>query len=195
MKALPAWRPVIGLIMLLTIVQLACGLMGQQLSTPVPTVPAQATTVSPATGQQTPSTPGGQPAAGQQGTPAQAQAMLKAAVEHYQTVGRDQALKDFNDEKPPFTGGGLYVVCLGEDHKITALGAFPLLAGTSADMLKDPSGTPIGQLVWEAASVQPEGQVPFQWKNPLTGQEESKVLFYQKLSQDVCGVAANQPYP
>ncbi len=193
MKALAAWRPLIGLIMLLTIVQLACGLMGQQLSTAVPTVPGQATALAPAPGQETPSTPGGQPATGEQGTPAQAQAMLKAAVEHYQTVGRDQALKDFNDQKPPFTGGGLYVVCLGEDHKITALGAFPLLVGTSADALKDPSGTPIGQLVWEAASIQPEGQVPFRWKNPLTGQEESKVLFYQKLSQDICGVAGNQP--
>ncbi len=192
MKALAVWRPLIGFILLLTIVQLACGLMGQQQSAGVPTVLAQSTAVASAAGQETPSTPGGQPATGGQGTAAQAQAMLKAAVQHYQAVGREQALKDFNDKKPPFDTGGLYVVCLGEDHKITALGAFPLLVGTSADTLKDPGGTPIGQLVWEAASLQPEGQVPFHWQNPLTGQEESKILFYQKLSQDICGVAANQ---
>ncbi len=119
--------------------------------------------------------------------------MLQAAVQHYQAVGREQALKDFNDKKPPFASDGLYIVCLGEDHTITAFGAFPMLVGISADSLKDPGGTPIGQLVWEAASVQPQGSVPFQWKNPLTGQQESKILYYQRLSQDVCGVAGNQP--
>ena len=119
--------------------------------------------------------------------------MLKAAAQDYQTNGREQALKDFNDRKPPFANKDLYVVCLGEDHKVTALGEFPLLVGTSADSMKDPSGTPIGELVWQAATLQPQGKVPFHWQNPLTGQEESKILFYQKLSQDVCGVAANQP--
>ena len=189
MKPLAVLRPLIGLIMLLTVVQLACGLMGQAQPTPVPTIPAQATRAALAAGQSTEPAP---PAAGEQGTPAQAEAMLKAAVQDYQTVGREQALKDFNEKKPPFAGGDLYVVCLGEDHTITALGAFPLLVGTSADTLKDPSGTPIAQLVWEAANLQPQGQVPFHWQNPLTGQEESKILFYQKLTHDVCGVAANQ---
>ncbi len=193
MKPLVVSRRVIGLVLFLMIVQLACGLMGQGQPTAVPTVPAQGSAVTQAPGQETQSTPGAQAPASGNGTPAEAQAMLNAAVQDYQTAGRDQALKDFNDKKPPFGNSGLYVVCLGEDHKITALGAFPLLVGTSADSLKDPSGTPIGQLVWEAASIQPQGQVPFHWKNPLTGQEESKILFYQKLSQDVCGVAANQP--
>ncbi len=193
MRALVVFRPFIGLILLLTIVQLACGMMGKQQATPVPTVPAQATGVTQPPGQATQPAQAAAPAAGEHGTPAQAEAMLQAAVQDYQSAGRDQALKDFNEKKPPYAGGDLYVVCLGEDHKITALGAFPLLVGTSADTLKDPSGAPIGQVVWEAASVQPQGQVPFHWQNPLTGQEESKILFYQKLSQDVCGVAANQP--
>ncbi len=196
MKALPVFKPIIGLIMLTSIAVLACGLLPEGGATPFPTVPAQATNVTQAAGQE--NQPGAQatqpaPSAGEHGTPAQAEAILKAAVQDYQTSGREQALKDFNEKKPPYASGDLYVVCLGEDHKITALGAFPLLVGTSADTLKDPSGQPIGQVVWAAADVQPQGEVPFHWQNPLTGQEESKILVYQKLSQDVCGVAANQP--
>ncbi len=193
MKRLLVFKPVIGLIMLLAVVQLACGQFGQQQAASVPTVPAQATAGTEAAGQATQPPEAASPAAGGAGTPADAQAMLQAAVQDYQSAGRGQALKDFNDKKPPFNKGDLYVVCLGEDHKITALGAFPLLVGTSADGLKDPSGMPLGQVVWDAASLQPQGEVPFHWKNPLTGQEESKILVYQKLSQDVCGVAANQP--
>ena len=130
---------------------------------------------------------------GGNGSPAEAQAMLKAAVQYYQAVGRDQALKDFTDKTPPFANGDLYIVCLGSDHKMSANGSFPMLVGLSADAIKDPNGTPLGEDVWNAASAVPQGTIPIHWNNPLTGQTESKLLYYQKLDQDVCGVAANNP--
>jgi len=117
--------------------------------------------------------------------------MLQAAVQHYQTAGRDQALKDFTAKKPPFASDGLYIVCLGADHKMTANGEFPMLVGLSADAINGPGGKPLGQEVWDTASVVPQGSVPIKFDNPFTGQTESKMLYYQKLDQDVCGVAAN----
>ncbi len=119
--------------------------------------------------------------------------MLQAAVQDYQTAGRDQALKDFNEKKPPFNNRDLNVVCLGEDHTMTANGEYPMLVGLSADAIKDTNGKPLGQAVWDVVSLQPQGSMPFHWDNPLTGQPESKILFYQKLDKDVCGVAANNP--
>jgi cytochrome c len=118
--------------------------------------------------------------------------MLNAAVQHYQEAGREQALKDFTAKKAPFGDRDLYVVCLGADHKMTANGAYPMLVGLSADSIDDSEGRPLGQAVWDVVSAQPQGSMPFHWKNPLSGQEESKILFYQKLDQDVCGVAADQ---
>ena len=44
------------------------------------------------------------------GTPAEAKAMLEKAVAHYKSVGRKQALADFNAKKPPFWDRDLYVV-------------------------------------------------------------------------------------
>ena len=46
------------------------------------------------------------------GTPGEAEAMLKNAVEHYGSAGREQALADFTARKPPFGDRDLYVFCL-----------------------------------------------------------------------------------
>src|SRR5512140_1421763 len=184
MQPLKAFKPLVGPLILLVLVQLACGLVS---ANPTKAAPSASGGQGAAQATQAPT------AAGEHAAPADAQAMLNAAVQEYQTAGREQALKEFNERKPPFANKDLYVICLGTDHKVSALGEFPLLVGTSADAIQDPSGKPIGELVWQAADVQPEGQVPFQWQNPLSGKQESKLLFYQKLSQDICGVAANQP--
>jgi single cache domain-containing protein len=186
MKYLSVPRPLLGLVFVLMIVQLACG-----ISSVGPTPSPQST---PITGGASPLA-ASQPAptsTGEHATPAEAQAMLNAAVQHYQEAGREQALQDFTAKKAPFGDRDLYVVCLGSDHKMTANGAYPMLVGLSADSIDDSEGRPLGQAVWDVVSAQPQGSMPFHWKNPLSGQEESKILFYQKLDQDVCGVAADQ---
>ncbi len=125
--------------------------------------------------------------------PADAQAMLQAAIEHYQAVGRDQALQDFTNQVPPFNSDSLFMLCIDASHNITALGGQPLYVGLSADKLSDSTGGYFGQLLWLAATAEPKGSLPFQWTDPNTNQPASKILVYQKLSQDVCGVVANQP--
>ncbi len=208
MKALLVSKPLMGLAALLLIVQLACvassisptatpGAAGGSSSTSTQAVSTQPSGGSQATqpssgSQSTQPVPltGGQTT---QAAPPNAQAMLNAVAQHYQAAGRQQALKDFTDRNAPFDAPGSFVMCLGSDHTITAMGGFPLLVGVSADSLNILNGQSLGNLIWDAASLAPQGQVPFQWKNPLTSQSESKTLFYQKLSQDVCGVVASQP--
>ena len=136
----------------------------------------------------------GVPSTGGQGTgPEGAQQLLNQVVQHYQSAGRQQALKDFTDQEAPFNAPGMFVMCVGSDHKISAMGGFPLLVGISADSINEATGQSMGSLIWDAASADPQGSLPFSWKNPLSGQNESKVIVYQKLSQDVCGVVADQP--
>lgn len=183
MKPLLVSRPLAWTALLLIIAQVACR-FGSAAPTSIPPTSAAA----PAATQAAPPT-----SAGEYASPAEAEDMLKAAVQHYQTVGREQALKDFTEKKAPFSNRDLYVVCLGSDHKMTANGAYPMLVGLSADSIKDANGKPLGQAIWDVVSVQPQGSMPFHWDNPLTGQPESKILFYQTLDQDVCGVAANNP--
>ncbi len=246
MKHLLISKPIVGMLVLLLLVQMAC--VASSISpTPTPggaggasSQSTQGAGTQPSTGAQTsqapignaaqntqtaPSTGGGQstqsvPATGGQATqtqsvpstgaqatqampttssgaqattPANAQALLNQVAQHYQSAGRQQALKDFTEQNPPFNAPDMFIMCIGSDHKITAMGGFPLLVGVSADSLNELTGQSIGSLIWDAATLQTQGSVKFQWKNPLSNAAESKVIYYQKLSQDVCGVVANQP--
>ena len=140
---------------------------------------------------QTQSQPSG--AKSERGTPAEAKAMLQQAVAHYQEVGRKQALADFNAKKPPFGDRDLYVACIGPDHTIIANGGFPYLVGTSVDAWKDADGKPLGRTSFDVASSKGEGSVAYRWYNPVSGKLEPKVLFVQKIGDDVCGVGAYNP--
>jgi cytochrome c len=119
-------------------------------------------------------------AGGSRGTPAEAQAMLGKAVAHYQAVGREAALADFNRRAAPFSDRDLYVICLASDHRILANGGFPAYVGSSADLLKDADGHPLGTALWEAANRH-ENSVHYRWLNPLSGKAEPKVSFVARV--------------
>jgi cytochrome c len=131
--------------------------------------------------------------AADRGTPAEAKTMLQKAVAHYNSVGRKQALADFNAKKAPFADRDLYVVCLGPDHTITANGGFPQYVGASADLLKDADGKSVGKAGWDVATSKGEGSVSYRWVNPVTHKMEPKITFFQKAGEDVCGVGAYDP--
>ena len=130
---------------------------------------------------------------GERGTPAEARAMLQQAVEHYNFVGRKQALADFNEKKAPFGDRDLYVASIGPDHLIVANGGFPSLVGTSADGWRDADGKPVGKESWEIANSKGEGSIQYRWTNPVSHKMEPKVLYFQKVGEDVCGVGAYNP--
>jgi hypothetical protein len=128
----------------------------------------------------------------ERGTPAEAKAMLDKAVAHYESVGRKQALADFNARKPPFFDRDLYVVCIGPDHIEAANGGFPQYVGVSADALKDADGKPLGRSLVDAANKGGDS-VRYRWVNPVSGKTEPKVTFVKKVASgggDVLGVGA-----
>ena len=133
------------------------------------------------------------PANSERGTQAEAKAMLRKAVDHYNSVGREQALSDFNHKTAPFGDRDLYVVCIGPNDKITANGAFPQYVGSSPDILKDADGKPVGRSIWETGNNKSEGSVQFQMINPVSRKIEPKTIFVRKVSSDVCGVGAYNP--
>jgi cytochrome c len=139
--------------------------------------------------------PQSQPSAtvSERGTPAEARAMLQKAVDHYNSVGREQALSDFNHKKAPFGDRDLYVVCIGPHDKLTANGGFPQYVGLSPDILKDAEGKPLGKSIWETGNSKGEGSVEHLMTNPVSRKIERKITFVQKIGDDVCGVGAYNP--
>ena len=130
--------------------------------------------------------------AAEKGTPAEAKAMLDKAVAHYESVGRKQALADFNARKPPFFDRDLYVVCIGPDHLEAANGGFPQYVGQSADALKDADGKPVGRAFVDTANKGGDS-VHYRWVNPTSGKTEPKTTFVKKVHDDVLGVGAYSP--
>lgn len=128
----------------------------------------------------------------ERGTPAEAKALLAQAVEHYNSVGRKQALADFTERKAPFYDRDLYVFCISTDGRTTANGGFPQYVGTSVDALKDADGKPLGRRILESAN-NGEGSVEYRWINPANHQMERKVAFAKKVGEDICGVGAYNP--
>ena len=124
------------------------------------------------------------------GTPEEAKAMLGQAVEHYNQVGRVQALADFNKMKTPFGDRDLYVFCLGSDRKISANGGFSQYVGMSGDVLKDADGKSLGTAIWDQAQASGEGSIEYKWINPVSHLTENKIAFFKKVGSDVCGVGA-----
>ena len=182
MKTLSVHRPILIMLLALALVQMACGLGSQ------PTSPS---------GQQPPSnngSPATQPppaATSERGTPDEAKAMLRKAVEHYNSVGREKALADFNNKVPPFFDRDLYVVCIDSSLIVTANGGFPQYVGGPVGLV-DAQGNALGKTIWDTASTT-VNSVNYQWVNPVSGQYEPKALFFQKVGSDVCGVGAYNP--
>jgi len=128
----------------------------------------------------------------ERGTPAEAQAMLAQAIEHYNSVGRKQALADFTAKKAPFSDRDLYVFCIGLNGIRTANGGFPQYVGTPAIGLKDAEGKPLEPRILEVGSSG-GGSIEYHWINPMTHQMEHKIAFVKKAGEDVCGVGAYSP--
>ncbi len=121
-------------------------------------------------------------------TPAEAKAMLGKALDYYQANGREKALKAFNNKQPPFSDHGLYVFCIGPDRKLVADGEFREFIGESADIIKDASGKPLGQSFWDIAQKDGQGEMHYQFLDPVTQRIKPKVSYFAKAGQDVCGV-------
>ncbi|HTX89942.1 MAG TPA: hypothetical protein VMC09_01895 [Anaerolineales bacterium] len=119
------------------------------------------------------------------GTPAEALAMLKKAVEHYKAVGRTQALADFTNRVAPFFDRDLYVACINSELIQSANGGYPNLVGSPIE--------PISRSAWDSASTTSVGSLNYAWLDPATGTTEPKTFYYEKVGSDVCGVGAYHP--
>ncbi len=119
------------------------------------------------------------------GTLDQAMTMLKEAVAHYDTVGRTQALADFNGRVAPFFQGDLYVACIDSRLTISANGGFPNLVGSSVE--------PLSRAAWDAASTTKVSSTSYAYTDPVTKKTEPKTFYYEKVGSDVCGVGVYHP--
>jgi len=125
--------------------------------------------------------------AAERGSAEEASAMLAKAVAHYESVGADQAMKDFTASGKGWQDRDLYVFCLDGTGTTVAHGANEKLIGKDLSNLKDADGK---KFVVELISIGKAGGgwVDYRWPNPVTKKIEQKSSVVQAAGDYICGV-------
>jgi hypothetical protein len=107
-------------------------------------------------------------------TPQDAKALVKDAIAHWDDVGRDQAMSDFNSGEAPWIDPPLYVIVYDEDG-VFYTHVNPGLRGVNLWDLQDINGKYIiRHMVRTAVENDKGGWTNYVWQNPANEKQEQK---------------------
>lgn len=121
-------------------------------------------------------------------TRAEAQAMVKKAIEYYQKNGRDKALAEFAKSPGPFVDRDLYVTVYNLQGDALAH-INPKMVGKNMMELRDGDGKYHIRERMEAAAKGVSGWQDFKFFNPVSKKIEPKEMYWEKYDKLVfaCG--------
>jgi len=131
--------------------------------------------------------------AAEQGTAAEAEAMVKKAVAYIGKVGAEKAYDEFTNGKT-FKDRDLYIIVYDLNGKNLAQGANPKLVGKDLIALKDPDGKPLIQMFVDLAKSKGKGWVEgYKFLNPVSQKMENKAMYLERVGDTLvgCGIYKN----
>nr|WP_295787595.1 cache domain-containing protein [Rhodoferax sp.] len=125
--------------------------------------------------------------AADQGTAAEAEAMVKKAVAYIKTNGPEKAYEEFTNGKS-FKDRDLYIIVYDLNGKNLAQGANPKLVGKDLIGLKDPDGKPLIQMFVDLAKAKGKGWVEgYKFLNPVSQKIEGKAMYLERVGETLVG--------
>jgi cytochrome c len=125
--------------------------------------------------------------AADQGSAAEAEAMVKKAVAYIKANGPEKAYDEFTNGKS-FKDRDLYVIVYDLTGKNLAQGANPKLVGKDLIGLKDPSGRLIIKEFVDLAKEKGKGWVEgYKFMNPVTQKLEGKAMYLERVGDTLVG--------
>lgn len=121
------------------------------------------------------------------GSAAEAVAMVKKAAEYVKTHGKEKAFAEFSNPKGSFKDRDLYIMVYDMKGVNMAHGANPKLIGKNLIDLKDANDTPIIKSFIETANSKGKGWVDYKWPNPVSKAIESKSTYIEKHDDVLIG--------
>ena len=126
--------------------------------------------------------------ASEQGTKAEAEAMVKKAVAYVKANGREKAAEEFTNGKT-FKDRDLYVSYYELSGKVIGHGANPKLVGKDLIGLKDPDGKLFIQMITDLAKTKGKGWTDsYKFRNPSTDKVSEKVIYVERVDDTWVGV-------
>ena len=125
--------------------------------------------------------------AGDHGSAAEAEAMVRKAVAFIKSNGPDKAYDEFTNGKA-FKDRDLYVIVYDLSGKNLAQGANPKLVGKDLMGLKDPNGRLFIKEFVELAKEKGKGWVEgYKFLNPVSQKLEEKAMYLERVGDTLVG--------
>jgi cytochrome c len=126
--------------------------------------------------------------AADQGTTAEAEAMVKKGVAYIKANGPEKAAEEFTNGKS-FKDRDLYIVYTEFGGKVLAHGGNPKLVGKNLTGMKDSEGNPFFQMLVDLAKAKGKGwSGSYRFMNPATQKIEAKVMYLESVGETYVGV-------
>lgn len=123
--------------------------------------------------------------AADQGTAAEAEAMVKKAVAYVKANGSEKAAEEFTNGKT-FKDRDLYVSYLDLNGKALGHGANPKLVGKDLIGLKDPDGKPLVQMLVDVGKNKGKGWTEnYKFRNPITEKISEKAMYVERVGDNI----------
>lgn len=125
--------------------------------------------------------------AADKGTGAEAEAIVKRAIDYIKVNGSDKANEEFTNGRS-FKDRDLYIFVYDLTGKNLAHGANPKLVGKNLIGLKDSDGKEVIKMVLDLAKVKGKGWTEnIKFMNPVTQQIENKALYIERNGDTLVG--------
>ena len=126
--------------------------------------------------------------AADQGTAAEAEAMVKKAVAFVKANGAEKAAEEFTNGKG-FKDRDLYVSFYALGGKVLGHGANPKLVGKDLIGLKDPDGKLFIKMIDDLAKSKGKGWTEnYKFRNPVTDKVADKAIYVERVGDAWVGV-------
>ena len=131
-------------------------------------------------------------AAGERGTPDEAQALVAKAIAMYEASGRDATFAAIENPDGGLVDRDLYVFVYGPDRTVVAHGFDASLKGTQTDTIVDVDGLAFGTRLQDDAT-EAGAWVDYKWNDPVTREVLPKTSWVVRHDGYVFGVGVYKP--
>lgn len=126
--------------------------------------------------------------AADQGTAAEAEALVKKAVAFIKANGAEKAADEFTNGKS-FKDRDLYVTYTELTGKVLAHGGNPKLVGKNLTGMKDSEGNPFFEMLVGVAKDKGQGwSGNYRFMNPTSQKLEAKMMYVERVGENWVGV-------
>ncbi|KAB0496458.1 cache domain-containing protein [Pseudomonas vancouverensis] len=121
-------------------------------------------------------------------SPEQAQQLLRQISGQVANDAKS-TFERINQHDKQLTPDDLYAFVVDmKTQRFIAHGFSPRLIGTDFKSLRSVDGKPIGEDILKLMDTHESGEIAYQWRNPITGQNEFKRTFMQRVNGNVVAV-------